>query len=85
MRRTEFKKAYRINDYWLRWTDTAGLRCEAFLCTMFGNPLLAVEKHEFDGARFSRVVHNLETQAMLERGMLEQITPASERGHEAPL
>lgn len=79
MRRTAFKKAYRATDYWLRWEDSSGLRCEAFLIAGTGAAILAIEKKAFDGPRVSRVVHNIGTKALLERGMVEKPATAEER------
>lgn len=78
MGRTEFRKAYRSPDYWLRWTDD-GLWCEAFLSTCVGKPMMSIDKGEFCGQRVSRVVYGLDIEDLKARGMVEEFTSAVER------
>ncbi len=79
MRQVTATKAYRSPDWWLKWTDADGLLCVAFLATCLGKPLLSIEKKEFGGPLVSRVVHDLDAKALLERGMVEKFTTAAER------
>ena len=41
--------------------------------------LLSIDKKEFCGPQVSRVVHDLDTKDLLERGMVEKFTTAAER------
>ena len=79
VRRVEFTKAYRTPGWWLRWTDADGLRCVAFFSTCMGKALLSIDKKEFCGQQVSRVVHDLDTKDLLERGMVEEFITAVER------
>ena len=79
MRQVTITKAYRSPDWWLKWTDADGLLCMAFFATCLGKPLLSIEKKEFCGPQVSCVVHDLDAKALLERGMVEEITTAAER------
>ena len=79
VRRVEFTKAYRTPDWWLKWTDADGLLCVAFFSTCMGKALLSIDKKEFCGQQVSRVVHDLDTKDLLERGMVEEFTTAAER------
>ena len=45
-----------------------------------GKALLSIDKKEFCGPQVSRVVHDLDTKDLLERGMVEKFTTAAERG-----
>ena len=80
MRRVTITKAYRIPGWWLKWTDADGLLCVAFFDTCMGKPMLSIEKKEFGGPQVSRIVHDLDTKDLLERGMVEKFTTAAERG-----
>ena len=80
MRRVTITKAYRAPDWWLKWTDADGLLCVAFFSTCMGKALLSIDKKEFCGPQVSRVVHDLDTKDLLERGMVEKFTTAAERG-----
>ena len=63
-----------------KWTDADGLLCVAFFSTCMGKALLSIDKKEFCGPQVSRVVHDLDTKDLLERGMVEKFTTAAERG-----
>ncbi len=76
MRKTEFRKAYRSPDYWLKWSDSSDFWCEAFLSTCCGECLLAIKKREIDGPKNSRIVHKLEVKSIIDRGMTEEFTTA---------
>ncbi len=78
-RQVTITKAHRTPAWWLKWTDADGLLCVAFLATCLGKPLLSIEKKEFGGPLVSRVVHDLDAKALLERGMVEKFTTAAER------
>ena len=78
MRRVTITKAYRTPDWWLKWTDADGLLCVAFFSTCMGKALLSIDKKEFCGPQVSRVVHDLDTKDLLERGMVEEFTTAAE-------
>ena len=74
MRKTTIKKAYRRPDWWLEWVDERGLRCNAFFSIVLGQPLLAIEKMErFERRQISRVVHRLDINDLMERGMTEEM------------
>lgn len=79
MRRVELKKAPGTPDWWLKWTDADDLLCVAFFSTCMGKPLLSIDKKEFCGPQVSRMVHDLDTRDLLERGMVEEFTTAAER------
>lgn len=82
MVRTEFIKAPRNPDYFLRWTEqheNVFLRCEAFLAACLGKAKLTIEKKYPDDWRESRVTYGLELESLLERGMVEKFTTAAER------
>ena len=80
MRRVTITKAYRVPDWWLKWTDAGGLLCVAFFSTCMGKAMLSIDKKEFCGPQVSRVVHDLDAKDLLERGMVEKFTTAAERG-----
>ena len=81
MRRVEFTKAYRTPDWWLNWTDAAGLWCTAFFAVCMGKPLLSIGKNEFCGPQTSREVHELELDNLRERGMVEEFFKPVARRH----
>ena len=53
MYKTEFKKAPRQPDYWLKWFD-GEFFCSAFFTGCVGGPLLSIKKKARDGTEVSR-------------------------------
>lgn len=69
MNKTEFIKAPRHPDYWLKWFD--GEFYEAFLVACAGSPLLSVERQDSDGHTITREVYGLNIGDLRQRGMIE--------------
>ena len=71
--KSEFIKAHRRPDYWLKWHGSEADRfCKAFFATTLGRPLLAITIEDWDGHEISRRVHALTIEDLRERGMLEE-------------
>ena len=71
MRETEFIKAPRCRDWWLKWYD-GDMICKAFLSACMGSALLTVEKHEWLGTTKSREVYRIAINELRVRGMIEE-------------
>lgn len=67
--KTEFIKAPRTRDYFLRWWAD-GCRYEVFLSAVLGKPLLAFEKREH--GKSNRRTYTLEVQELRDHGMVEE-------------
>lgn len=77
IRRVDFTKAPRTQDYWLKW-DTGDGYAKAFLSTIMGRPLLSITIRDVDGSQLSYKVHNLSVDGLRDRSMVE-FTTAMER------
>lgn len=79
MRKTEFIKAKRHPDYWLKWSDSAAdLFYEAFFAACGGSPLLVITAKDWDNHETSRRVHTLAIADLRERDMIEEISKVVE-------
>lgn len=79
MSRTTFTKTHGRPEYWMRWSNDFGLRCDAFLAAVGGKPKLVITKTEPGGPEVSRVVYTMDIKDLMGRGMVEEFIPAAER------
>jgi hypothetical protein len=85
MRKTEFIKAPRARDWWLKWHDNAADRFyEAFFAGCGGRPLLAVTARDWDNHEISRQVYTLTIKDLRERDMIEEVAAPNRRPAFAP-
>lgn len=71
MNKTEFVKAPRHPDYWLKWFD-GEFFCSAFLAPCAGSPLLLIEKRDIEGHTIYKKVHYMSIEDLRQRGMIEE-------------
>lgn len=79
MRLVIVKKAPRVTNWWMDWENDSRLFCKAFFYSCAGKAFLSITKREIGGPQVSRVVQELDTKDLLERGMVEEFTTAAER------
>ena len=73
MRKTNFIKAPRCRDWWLKWYD-GDASFVAFFAPCAGRVMLSIEKYSdgIDGTRISREVYYISLDELRVRGMIEE-------------